>query len=159
MHPYDAPPDDDVLDAPNASYMHWAARARLEAFLVEEMQSNTVRLTPEPGWLYVKTRIVIGTRRRSHVYIPVCVHLCRFTDESMSAVAIGYTATGQSAMSISDAGAVVDTYIAPDITWRTTAAFNQIDSVYQIMPSFVPCRGRIPPSVLLAHAKGIAVIK
>ena len=159
MHPYDAPPDDDVLDAPNASYMHWAARARLEAFLVEEMQSNTVRLTPEPGWLYVKTRIVIGTRRRSHVYIPVCVQLCRFTDESMSAVAIGYTPTGQSAMSISDEGAVVDTYIAPDITWRTTAAFNQIDSVYQIMPSFVPCRGRIPPSVLLAHAKGIAVIK
>ena len=159
MHPYDAPTDDGVLDAPSASDMHWSARARRDALLAEEMQSTTALLTPEPGWLYVKTRIVVGTRGRSHVYIPVCVQLCRFTDESMSTVAIGYTPTGQPAMSISDAGAVVDAYIAPDIIWRTTAAFNQIDSVYQIMPSFVPCRSRISPSVLLAHAKGIAVIK
>jgi hypothetical protein len=158
-HLYSVPENDNLLDAPSASCMHWATRARLDALLVEEVQSNTARLTPEPGWLYVKTRIVIGTHERSHVYIPVCVQLCRFTDESMSAVAIGYTPTGQSAMSISDAGAMVDTYIAPDIVWRTTTAFNQTDSAHQIMPSFVPCRSRIPPSVLLAHAKGIAIIK
>ena len=158
-HLYAVPENDNLLDAPSASCMHWATRARLEALLIEETQSGTALLTPEPGWLYVKTRIVIGTRQRSHVYIPVCVQLCRFTDESMSAVAIGYTPTGQSVMSISDSGAMVDTYIAPDIVWRTTTAFNQTDSARQIMPSFVPCRSRIPPSVLLAHAKGIAMIK
>lgn len=158
-HMYAVPENDNLLDAPSASYMHWATRARRDALIAEETQSNVVLLTPEPGWLYVKTRIVIGTRQRSHVYIPVCVQLCKFTDESMSAVAIVYTPTGQPAMSISDAGAAVDAYTAPDITWRTTTAFNQTDNMHQIMPSFVPCRSRIPPSVLLAHAKGIAMIK